>query len=432
MVLEMNTTSGEDKRPTAGSMNWNKKKTLAVILAIVALVFAGRWLKNSGGDGQQVQTQSVPIVVTHQAQRSDLSAEREYVGRVDPIQSVSLRPQVSGEIARVHFQEGSKVNAGQLLFTIDDTLFRAAVEARKADLAQAEANYDRASKYFARLKASDPRSVSASVLDTAESDVLQGRAAVAQAKAALTTAQINLGYTRITAPISGQISKAAFTKGNYVTPAAELTSIVQTAPIRITFTLPDKDFMGQLDQFRASRSDIFNAAVRLASGEVYNERGARDFEDNQIDPSTGTIRVSMRYNNKDGLLIPGSMVRITVKPVLTRVAVVIPQESIMADSQGDYIYIVDSGDVARQRRVKLGINYGVMREVVSGVEPGEMVVAKGTQAVREGVTVKQVPARAEGETSSAADRAMESGFDLKPVSEDGAADSKTESGEGKN
>lgn len=432
MVRRMSTTPGSEKRQTAGRTSWNTKKTLMVILVIVALIFVARYMKSGGKNAQQAPAQAVPIVVTHRIEKSDLAAEREYVGRVDPIQSVSLRPQVSGEIARVHFKEGSKVSAGQLLFTIDDKQFRAAVEARKADLAQAEANYDRASKYFARLKASDPRSVSASALEASESDVLQGRAAVAQAKAALTNAQINLGYTRITAPITGQISRTAATKGNYVTPATELTTIVQTAPIRVTFTLPDRDFINQLEQFRNSKGDIFNATLRLANGDVFSEKGVRDFEDNQIDPSTGTIRMSMRYANSGGQLVPGSMVRIAVKPVRSYIAMVIPQESVLADSQGDYVYTVDGEGVARQRRVKLGIHYGVMREVLSGVEEGEMVIVKGAQSVREGLTVKQVPARAEGETPSAADRAKESGFDLAPVSADGAAEGKTEPGEGKN
>lgn len=424
----MSRTPGDAQRQTAGKMNWNKTKTLAVILVIVAVVFLARTLKNSGGDGQQTQVQTVPIVVTQKIGMVNLAAGREYVGRVDPIQSVSLRAQISGEIARVHFRDGSMVKAGQILFTIDDKQFRATVDARKADLAQAEAGYSQASKYYARLKASDQRSVSASALETAESNELQNRAAVAQAKAALTMAQINLGYTKITAPISGRISKAAITKGGYVTPSVELTSIVQTDPIRITFTLPDKDFINQLGQFRDSRDEVFDAAVRLANGDIYNEKGVRDFEDNQIDSSTGTIRMSMRYSNSDGLLVPGSMVRVSVKPIQTHIAAVIPQEAVLADGQGDYVYIVDGSDVARQRRVRLGINYGVMREALSGVEAGEMIISKGTQFAREGVAVRQVPARAEGETSSAADRAKESGYDLEPVSADG----KTTSGEGKN
>lgn len=426
----MSTTPGNERRQTAGKMNWSKTKTIAVIIVIVALIFLARSMKDGGKDGQQSQAPAAPIVVTRAAEMADLAAEREYVGRVDPIQSVSLRAQVSGEIAQVHFKEGAAVKAGQLLFSIDDKQFRAAVDARKADLAQAEANYDRAMKYFNRLKASDQRSVSASALETSESDVLQGRAAVAQAKAALSTAQINFGYTRITAPISGRAGKADFTKGNYVTPAAELTTLVQTDPIRITFKLPDKDFLDQLEWFDSTPGDIYNATVRLSNGNIYPGKGVRDFENNQIDTATGTMLISMRYDNKAGLLVPGSMVRIAVKPVNSRVVTIIQQESVLADSQGDYVYVVDGDNVVRQRRVKLGINYGVMREVISGVEAGEMIVTKGLLSIREGVTVTQAPTGRAGESAEPAEAAKQSGFDLKPISQDTA--DKRESSEGKN
>lgn len=426
----MSTTPGNERRQTAGKMNWSKTKTIIVLVVIVALLFFARSMKNSSGKEQQQQTPAAPVVVMRAIETVDLAAEREYVGRIDPIQSVSLRAQVNGEIAQVHFKEGSVVKAGQLLFSIDDKQYRAAVDARKADLAQAEANYDRASKYFNRLKASDQRSVSASALETSESDVLQGRAAVAQAKAALAAAQINLGYTKITAPISGRVGKAIFTKGNYVTSAAELTTIVQTDPVRVTFTLPDKDFLDQLDMFKNSSGEVYNVAVRLSNGEIYPGKGTRDFENNQVDTATGTMLISMRYDNREGLLVPGSMVRLAVKPSRTRLAVVVDQESVLADSQGDYLYIVDGDNVVHQRRVELGINYGVMREVISGVEAGEMVVTKGLPSIRDGITVTQAPKSQAGGAHEPAELAKESGFDLKPVS--GETAEKQESSEGKN
>lgn len=143
-----------------------------------------------------------PPVILHTVEKADLAVSREYVGRVEPIQTVFLLPQVSGVIEEVHFKEGAMVKAGDLLFTIDSKEYRTTVALRKAELAKAEATLDRASKYLKRLKAADARSVSAMDLDQAESDVLQNQAAVEQAKAALQLAQIDLGYTRITAPIS--------------------------------------------------------------------------------------------------------------------------------------------------------------------------------------------------------------------------------------
>lgn len=419
------------QRQTAGKSNWNRTKTIAVIVVIVLLLLFARYIKRENGSGQQTQTQqNIPTVVTSAVERSDLAAAREYVGRVDPIQSVSLRPQISGEIAQVHFNDGTPVKAGQLLFSIDNKQFLAAADSGKADLEQAEANYDRAAKYFKRLQASDRRSVSAAALEAAESDMLQGRAAVEQAKAALQTARINLGYTKITAPISGRAGKAVFTKGNYVTPASELTTIVQTDPIRVTFSLPDKDYINQLEEFKASTSNVYDAELRLANGHIYPYKGERDFENNQIDASTGTMMLSMRYKNSSGTLVPGSMVRVTAKPSKAHIGLVIPQESVMADSSGDYVYVVGAADKVEQRRVGLGVNYGKMREVLSGLEAGEKVIIKGLQSVRDGAEVRQAQSRAAGTAAEPSEAAMESGYDLKPIvsGDDGGVTRETEEG----
>lgn len=406
-------------------------KSVVLIAAIIAVLLIARSLKSDKGQQTHVQNQT-PIVVTQSVEKVDLAAEREYIGHVDPIQSVSLRPQISGEIARVHFEDGAMVKAGQLLFSIDSRQFQATVNARQADLAQAEANRDRADKYLKRLQNSDKRSVSAAAMEAAESDSLQGRAAVAQAKAALTAAKINLGYTRITAPISGRASKAIFSKGNYVTPAAELASIIQTDPIRITFTLPDKDYINQIDQFKKSGSDVFNAAILLSNGLTYAEKGVRDFEDNQIDTSTGTMSMSLRYKNSEGLLVPGSMVRVAVKPAKPQIAVVIPQQSVMVDSDGDYVYIVDGNNKVGLRRVKLGISYGTVNEVLSGVEAGEKVVVTGIQSVRDGIEVQQVAAKSGSEMQRPSELAKESGYDVKAIEDGAVSQDSQESAEGKN
>lgn len=422
----------ETRRQTAGRWNWSKTKSVVVIAAVIAVLLFARSMKN-GRNGQQPQQQpSMPTVITQTVEKADLAAEREYVGRVDPIQSVSLRPQVNGEISQIHFKDGSLVKAGQLLFSIDSKQYQAAVDARKADLSQAEANNDRASRYFERLKASDQRSVSAVTMEAAESDMLQGRAAVEQAKAALKTAQINLAYTRITAPITGHVGKAMYTKGNFVTSASELTTIVQTDPIRVTFTIPDRDYINQLDQFKKSGNDVFNATVRLANGDVYTVSGVRDFENNRVDSATGTMMMALRYKNENGLLVPGSMVRVAVKPAKTHIAPIIPQSSIMADSNGDYVYIIDGENKVHQRRVKLGVAFGVVREVISGVEAGETIVTKGLQSIRDGMEVMPTSAKADGDELSASELAKQSGYDAKTVSDHALSQDMRESSEGKN
>jgi len=371
-----------------------------------------------------------PTVILHTVEKADLAVSREYIGRVEPIQTVSLLPQISGTIEEVHFKEGSMVKEGQLLLTIDSKRYATTVALRKAELAKAEANLDRASKYLNRLKAADPRSVSATDLDQAESDVLQNRAAVEQAKASLQLAQIDLGYTRIAAPISGKAGKVNFTRGNYVTPSSgTLTSIVQMDPVRVTFSLPDRDYLDQFEAFR-SAENVYDAAIRLPNGDAYPEKGTRDFEDNVMDAKTGTITVALRFKNDRGALVPGSMVRVSVKPVTSRTVPVIPQEAILADSAGDFVYVVDGENMAHKRPVRLGAAFGRVSEVASGLEPGERIILLGLQSVRPEMKVSPAQVATNGNgTKTPAERARESDYDPQTVSADVSGD-KTTSAEG--
>ncbi|HPD97449.1 MAG TPA: efflux RND transporter periplasmic adaptor subunit [Synergistales bacterium] len=392
-------------------------KTIIGILLIAVIVFFGRSYLSGRSDGQQVPMQpQAPAVVLYTVEKTDLSVGREYVGRVEPIQAVSLKPQVSGEIEKVHFKEGSMVKAGDLLFTLDRREYRATVALRKAELAKAEANYDRVLKYNERLKAADKRSVSASDIELSESDVLQGKAAVEQAKATLRLAEIDLGYTRITAPISGQAGKALFTKGNYVTPSSgELTTIVQKNPIRVTFSLPDKEYLDQIETFRASGESVYDATIRLSNGKLYPAKGSRDFENNVMDDRTGSMMISLRFENAQGVLVPGAMVRVLAKPAKSRVVSIIPQEAILADAEGDFVYFVGSDDIAAQRRVKLGDEFGTMREVISGLEQGEKIIFRGLQAVRPGAKVKPISGTNGNASKTPAELAMESDSDPKTI-----------------
>jgi RND family efflux transporter MFP subunit len=410
---------------------------MAIILAVLWYLVSKFFLADApdAASSSAARQQPVPSVILHIVEDVDLAASREYMGKVEPLQSVEIRPQVAGVIAGVHFKEGSVVKAGDLLFTIDNKQFAAAVDLRKADLAKAEANCDRAVKYHSRLASSDIRSVSAVDMDIAENDVLQAKAAIEQAKASLRLAQIDLGYAKITAPITGRIGKAAFTKGNYVSPAGgPLALIVQIDPIRVVFAMPDRDYLEQMDEFRKSGNRVFNTTIRLANGATYPQNGERDFEENAMNESTGTITMRLRFDNGDGTLIPGEMVRVQAKPSVRRVGPVIPQESVLADAEGDYVYVVDDANIARRRNIELGREVGAMCEVISGLESGERIVMKGVQSVRPESPVKPAPQRGENEAKTPAELAMESGYDLESAgtSPDAVSSDAPASGEGIN
>ena len=419
-----------------GGMAMRIVKTLLVLALLGAAAFYGGAFfggrSESKAAAPRQQQPQAPLVMLRAVERADLAVGREYIGRVEAIQSVSLKPRISGQIEEVHFKEGSMVKEGDPLFTIDDRSYRATLALRRAELSKAEANYDRALKYNKRLQSADARSVSASDRDMAESDVLQGRAIVEQARAALQIAQIDLGYTKIAAPISGQVGKALFTKGNYVTPSSgALTTIVQIDPVRVSFALPDRDFLDQIKAFRTSESAVYDATLRLPNGDAYPEKGVRDFESNMMDEKTGTMMLNLRFRNAGGLLVPGAMVRVSAKPANSRVASVIPQETLLADEKGDFVYVVDDKNVAHQRRVKIGTQFGATYEVLSGLEPGEKIVWRGLQSVRPEAPVRPAEATSGNGVKSPAERAQESDFDLKAIASGDAGGAAKESAEGK-
>ena len=362
---------------------------IAAAVVVIAVVFFGYRAWKDGSSQPVQQAAAEPVVIVRQVEKFDASSvPSEYVGRVESIQSVSVKPQISGEIAKVCFKEGSVVKAGQLLFQIDPKQYEATVQLRKAELQQAEANLVTAEKYYKRVTAASERAVSATDRDTAEGSFLQAKAAVAQAKAALKLAQIDLGYCRITSPITGKIGRALYTKGNYVTPQiTELASIVQMDPIRVSYPLPDRDYLDQLSLFKEDGS-IYNTSLILSNGEKYNVPGKRDFENNRVDQTTGTIMMRLRFANKEGMLIPGEMVRVFTKPVKSHIVNAVPQTAVMADEQGDYVYVINADNTARQARVTLGREFGELREVTSGVEAGENVAVAGLQRLRPGAKVR--------------------------------------------
>ncbi|MDR3332692.1 MAG: efflux RND transporter periplasmic adaptor subunit [Synergistaceae bacterium] len=403
------------------------KTGAAVIVMAVAALLLNSYLgeeqpSNQAMSAEQTTPQAPPAppVVGHVVENADLSVGREYVGKVEPIQTVFLRPRASGQIETVHFKDGSLVKEGDLLFTIDDKQYQATVSLRRADLSKAEAGLSRASKYNERLKAADTRSVSALDLDIAANDVVQGKAVIEQARATLKLAQLDLGYTKVTAPISGRIGRAEFTKGNFVSPAGgHLTTIVQTDPIRVSFAVADRDYLEQIEAFRSSGKTVYDATIRLANGDEYPFKGERDFEDSAMDEKTGTITVHLRFKNDGGTLVPGAMVRVATKPTAIRVSPVVPQEAIMADASSDYVYVIDENKIAHRRDVSLGVEIGTAREVISGLSAGEHVILRGLQNLRPETPVSPSYLSTPASGKTPADLARESGYDLPSVGSSG-------------
>ena len=388
-----------DKRehPVAKLMGW-----LATAVCLVWLGWLGRGLAPQTGAGgapamlgpppggaTPVQVQSVEMIA--------LNPPYEYIGRVEPIQDVELRAQIEGAVQAVHFKEGAIVKEGDLLFTIDPEQYEARVAVRKAEIGQAEAALDRGERYLKRLEVSDVRAITQTDLDTARSDVAQGRASIQQAKANLAVAEIDLKHTRIIAPIGGRIGRTVANVGDYVSPAlGTLVRIVQTDPIRVAFSVTDKDYLKMKENIAdAAIQEALRIRLRLPTGTVPEMTGTRDFEDNAMSSETATLSVRARFCNAQGLLVPNGYVTVLVDLADAPKHPVVPQEALLKDRDGAFAYVVDQEGKAQIRRVETGLIENGRVAILSGVQAGEKMVVQGVQKVVPGQPVHVTPANQE-------------------------------------
>ncbi|MBZ0254519.1 efflux RND transporter periplasmic adaptor subunit, partial [bacterium] len=292
---------------------------------------------------------------------------------------------------------------------------KADAAATQAALDSARADLDRAEKYLKRLQNADKRSIVEANLDSAISDEKQARARVQenearyeQAKASikqiealiqktqadLKLTQINLGYTEIRSPIAGRVGKAMLTKGNYVSPGSGLLAqVVQMDPIRVVFSMSDREYVSILQANKNSVEDSIQIKLQLPNGTPYGTFGVHDFDDNQMDSKTGTIPVHARFDNPDGFLVPNSYISVSLHNEKSNKAPIVPQESILSEGGQDFVYVVDANDSVEKRKVVLGAKIDDYQCVSSGLQVGEKVVSQGLQKVKPGqkIVVAQAP-----------------------------------------
>ncbi len=328
-----------------------------------------------------------PAVTALELQDQPLDLLREYIAKVEPVQRVMIRSEVAGYIDEVHFKEGSFVNAGDLLFTIDQHQYQAMVDVREAELARAQAELKRAERFLARMQEADKRSISQSDLDSAESTQLQAVAQLKQAEANLSLARIDLGYSEVRAPISGRIGKAALTRGNYVSMAAEvLATVVQTSPIRVVFSMTDRAYF-DLRQQEADGTNAAQAArIRLPNGTQLPRIGRKDFDDNAMNDETGTLAVRYLFDNPDGLLVPGGYVNMLLGAEQRPVGIRIPQRAVLLDANGSYVLTVNEAGAVGAARIETGASVEGDVVVLSGLKAGDRIIVDGVQKVQPGAT----------------------------------------------
>jgi membrane fusion protein (multidrug efflux system) len=336
-----------------------------------------------------VQPTSVPVIA-------------ELPGRTSAYLVAQVRARVDGIVLRREFTEGSEVKAGQRLYKIDPAPYIAALNNAKASLAKAQANVASQNALVARYKILvAANAVSKQDYDNAVAAQGQAVADVAAGRAAVDTAQINLGYTDVVSPITGRTGISLVTPGAYVQASAAtlLTTIQQLDPVYVDLTQSSVDGLKlrrQIQEGRLQTSGIHAAKVTLTleDGRTYPEEGKLQFSDVSVDQSTGSVTVRAIFPNKDRVLLPGMFVRARIEEGVNDHALVVPQIGITHDQKGQAVaLVIGQNDKVETRSLVTSGTYGANWVVDSGLNPGDRVIVNGVEKVKPGMTVKTVAAQ---------------------------------------
>jgi multidrug efflux system membrane fusion protein len=378
-------------------------KRLLLVAAVVAVILIVKniFLSNESIPSQQNQQpkQATPVTVA-KVISGKLTEWDEFIGRIQAPQTVDLRPRVSGYINQVAFEEGSLVEAGQTLFLIDNRSFTAEVKRLKANLDDANSQKQLAKREYQRAQELvKKKAISTELLDERYARQQQTSALVQSVQAALELAQLNLSYTQVTAPITGRVSNALITKGNYVTAGDSiLTTIVSVQDVYAYFDADEQTYLkySQLAKqgSRPSSRDTKNPVyMGLASDSDFPYQGVIDFVDNRINESTGTIRGRALFNNPDGILIPGLFARIKLVGSASYEGILIDDKAIGTNLNHKFVLVLDNENKVQYRTVVLGEKVNGLRIIKSGLFADERIIVKGLQRVRPGslVAPEEIP-----------------------------------------
>jgi len=377
-------------------MQSRSKRKILLPAAVLALAVAagGYGLHVTGSAADEVAVQSAPMatpVTVSDVKSNSVRLWSNFSGRLSAVEEVQLRPQVSGAIVKIGFEDGQLVKQGDILAVIDPRSYQAAVDEARAELSVARQNLSLASKEKERAeKLVSNGTVSKRVYDERLSTHQVAQSQVTRAQAQLELAEIELDHAYVKAPIDGRVSRVEMTVGNQVNAgpnAPVLTTIVSTGKIYADFDLDEQTFFASL----GASGKIDDAAQRIpvnmtlsngrhVSGHVHSF-------DNRIDARTGTIRTRALFDNLDGTLLPGTFASLELGTLAKEEVIMIPPEAISTDQDRKFVYVVQPDNTVAYRQVMLGSELNGMRIVTSGLEIGELVIVNGIMKVRPGMSV---------------------------------------------
>lgn len=347
-----------------------------------------------------------PSVQIAEVLQRDVPIYVENIGQTRGSTEIEIRARVEGILDGVHFREGGTVKEGDLLYTIDPKPFEAALAENRGKLAEAQAQFARASQDVARYKPLVAQNaISRQEYETSVALADAAKATAEAARAAVQSAQLDLGYTKIFSPTDGLAGKTEVNPGNLVGRGQNtlLTTISKVDPIRVRASLSERDYLrfarARLNGGDAAKEKSSDLELVLADGSVHDFKGAVVFADRLVDPTTGTLLIEAEFPNPDLLLRPGQYARVRFATETRKGAILVPQRAV-AEMQATYsVAVVGADNVATMRTVKPGARVGSLWVIEDGLKPGERVVVEGLQKVRPGITVSPTVVKIQDETA---------------------------------
>jgi membrane fusion protein, multidrug efflux system len=373
---------------------------MAGVLHLV-LAFALAFL--SAGAAAQAPNAGPPAVGVVHAEQQQITQSDEFNGRVQAVNRVALVARITGFLEKRHFVEGAEVKTGDLLYEIERPPFQALVDAAKANEEQLEAQHRNALITLQRAQALLPTVAGQqSNVDTALASEQALAAQIDGAKAQLQTAQINLDYTNVTAPIDGKISATQVTEGNVVSPTSgTLANIVSQDPMYVLFPIPVRTGLALRARYEPKGGfDAVVVKLRLPNGKIYSSDGKLDYVSPTITENTDTFVLRAVIPNPliTGMpgvqreLFDGEFVSVLLEGVEPITVLAVPRAAVLSDQQGDYVYVVDAQNKAQVRRIQQGQSTPSLAVITNGLKEGELVITEGLQRVRPGEAVSPSPA----------------------------------------
>ena len=389
----MNMQGRQDKKANGSAIG----SVIGIVVLVAASVTGGwvacdLWPKKQMGKMQMPQMATTVSVRPVEARTYNLP--ERFVAHAEPVQEVDLLPQVDGYIEEIRFKEGDLIKAGDILYVLDGERYQAIVNQRKADLAAAEAEQRRADRYYDRMQKADARGITQLERDNAEAAADSAKAAVMQAKANLIVAEYDLKKTQVVAPISGQIGKTSAHVGDYVSPSkGALARIVQIDPMRISFPLTDRAYIGWRSAQLKGDAPDYRLRLMLPDGSEYRQLGAWAFDDNTMSKETATIIMRLVFPNPNRLLIPNSYVTLLVDYKKPPVLPCVPQQALVDLSTGSRgVWVLKDDMTVEQRVVETREMSDGWVPVDKGLAIGEKVVVSGISKLAPGMKVALVEA----------------------------------------